>query len=285
MTMNRKFKSIIAALLAAAVCVSLTGCDNRSEFEKELDKAANEFDKQIGNAVNSSTTPSKPDPKPIDPFEELEVVFEGISPLITAKLKGENSNVKYTLSRNRELENGGKVTVTAEVVNSKKDDYVLTSDSKKFTVSNRPYYIMKLSELTDADVQKLSKTITDLVPDDIINHGGGAGSTVNSLDFLGNINLTKSGRNYRLYFVYKANVTFAKVGETKDYIFAAYFGYIYKESDGTLVYEDGRPAYSSTGDLSLPVDGAYVGGAYASLDSLNSSLSGFGAERESNVKE
>ena len=283
--MNKKFKTVIAAVLAAAVCVSLTGCDNRSEFEKELDKAANEFDKQIGNAVNSSTTPSKPDPKPIDPFEDLEVVFEGISPQITAKLKGENSNVKYTINRNRELENGNKVTVTAEIPSYKKDDYVLTADSKEFTVSDRPYYIMKLSDLTDGDVQKLGKIITDLVPDDVISHvAGGEGTTVNSLDFLGNINLTKSGKNYRLYFVYKANVTFAKAGETKDYIFAAFFGNIYKENDGTLVFSDGKPSYNSSGDLSLSLNGFYVGGAYASLDSLNSSLSGFGAERESNIK-
>lgn len=282
--MNKEFKTVIAALLAAAVCASFTGCDNRSDLEKELDKAAKEFDKQFSNSTTTSS--SKPDPKPIDPFADLEVVFEGISPLITAKLKGENSNVKYTLSRNRELENGGKVTVTAEIPSYKKDDYVLTSDSKEFTVSDRPCYIMKLSELTDEEIRKLGKIITDLVPDDITkHHGGGEGSTVNSLDFLGNINLTKSGRNYRLYFVYKANVTFAKAGETKDYIFAAYFGKIYKENDGTLVYEDGRPAYNSSGDLSLSLNGFYVGGAYASLDSLNSSLSGFGAERESNVKE
>ncbi|MDE7230600.1 MAG: hypothetical protein K2N56_08985 [Oscillospiraceae bacterium] len=282
--MNKKFKTVIAALLAAAMCASFTGCDNRSDLEKELDKAAKEFDKQTGNAVNSSTTPSKPDPKPIDPFEDLEVVFEGISPLITAKLKGENSNVKYTLSRNRELENGGKVTVTAEIPSYKKDDYVLTSDSKEFTVSNRPYYIMKLSDLTDEDVQKLGKIITDLVPDDVIRHAaGGEGTTVNSLDFLGNINLTRSGKNYRLYFVYKANVTCAKISETREYIFAAFFGNVYKEKDGTLVFTDGKPSYNSSGDLSLSLNGFYVGGAYASLDSLNSSISGSDIERESNI--
>lgn len=286
--MNKKFKTISAALLAAAMCASFAGCDNRSELEKELDKAASELNKEFnnnggGNNGNKNTSVSKPDPKPLDPFEGVEVTFEGISPNVKAAIKGGNSNVKYTLGKKDELKNGDKVTVTAELRGSK-DEYTLTATSKDFPVSEMPSYIMKLSELSDEDIQTLSKKITDMLPDEAVRFGG-EGSKVNKVDFLGNINLTKNNGNYRLYFVYKENVTFAKTSETKDYIFAAYFGHIYKEKDGTFSFEDGKPGYNSSGDMSLTIDGFYVGGAYASIDSLNSSLSGFGAERESNVKE
>ncbi len=206
--------------------------------------------------------------------------------MVTAKLKGKNSNVSYTLSKDSELENGDTVTVTAEIPDYKAEDFVLTADSKEFTVSDRPYYIMKLSDLTDDDIKKLDPKITELILPDIVSHrGGGEGSTVNSLDFIGNINLVKNGCNYRLYFVYKANVTFANAGETKDYIFAAYFDHIYTENDGTLVFSDGKPFYNSSGDMSLSLSGFYVGGAYASVDSLNAQVGNFGAEIESNVKE
>lgn len=288
-TMNNKIKTLSVSLLAAAMCASLAGCANNKKqlTEKDIENQIESIfgGNNGGNVQNPAGEFSKPEPKPLDPFESLEVVFEGISPLVTAKLKGENSGVKYTLSRNKELANGDKVTVTAEISSYNADKYVLTSESKEFTVSDRPYYIMKLSDLTDEEIQKLSKTIVDMVPDDIKGHsGGGEGSTVNSLDFLGNINLTKDGRNYRLYFVYKANVTFANAGETNEYIFAAYYGYVRKENDGTLVFDDGRPFYNSLGDMSLTVSICYVGGAYASVDSLNSEISKFGAEKESNVK-
>lgn len=286
--MNKK-RMLASALLAAVMCVSVTGC-GKSDPEKELENAINDLEKEFNNYNNNNTvsTPavSKPDPKPLDPFEGVTVTFEGISPTATASVKGENTNVIYTLDRNRDLANGDKVTVTAELRGGKTEEYTLTSDSKEFTVENRPAYITKLADLTDSDVEKLSKKITDLVPDDVIGHaGGGEGTTVNSLEFIGNINLTKSNENYRLYFVYKANVTFAKAETTEDYIFAACFERIYKESDGTFVFKDGRPLRSDLGDMSLSPNGFYVGGAYASVDSLNSSLSGYGAERESNVKE
>lgn len=288
--MNRKIKAISAALLAAAMCASLTGCSNKSDDEINESNIESHLESLFGGngGNNAASVPeaSKPEPKPIDPFENLEVVFEGISPLVTAKLKGENSNVSYSLSSDRELENGDKITVTAEIPSYIADQFVLTTDSKEFTVSDRPYYIMKLSDLTDDDIKKLDSKITELVLPDIVSHnGGGEGSTVNSLDFIGNINLVKNGCNYCLYFVYKANVTFAKAGVTKDYIFSAYFDHIYKENDGTLVFTDGKPAYHSSGDMSLSLNGFYVGGAFASVDSLNSYVRRFGAEIESNVKE
>lgn len=285
--MNKKLKSIGAALLAAVMCASFAGCDNRSELEKEFDRAAQELEKEYNNYQNSSraaASSSKPEPKPLDPFDGVEVTFEGIAPRIEAKIKGGNTSVKYTLNKDNGLKNDDKVTVTAELNAREKDNYTLTSSSKEFTVSDRSFYIMKISDLSDEDIQTLSKKITDMLPDEAVRFGG-EGSKVNKVDFLGNINLTKDNRNYRLYFVYKENVTFAKTSETKDYIFAAYFGHIYKEKDGTLTFSDGKPSYASSGDLSLTINGFYIGGSYKSLDSLNSQLSGFGAERESNVKE
>lgn len=284
--MKRTLKTISAALLAAVMCASFSGC--KSDEQKVMD-ALDALDKEIAKEFGENggaSTSSKPEPKPIDPFDGLEVTFEGIAPKVTAEIKGRNSNCRYTLSKDRELKNGDKVTLTAEIANLVKDSYVLTSDSKEFTVSDRPYYIMQLSDLTDEDVRKLDQKITDMIPEDIKSHtGGGKDSTINALDFLGIINLTKNNGNYRLYFVYKANVTFAKAGETAEYIFAAYYSHIYKDKDGTLIFEDGKPGYAGSGDMSLTINGYYVGGAYESVDSLYAQLSGFGAERESNVEE
>lgn len=294
--MNRNLKTISAAILAAVMCASFTGCSKKEDTGVYVDKNGNvsvnesKFEDHVNSVFGgddaNSTASSKPEPKPLDPFDGLEVTFEGIAPRVKAAIKGQNSNVSYSLDKNSDLKNGDKVIVTAEISSYKKDEFVLTADSREFDVLDRPYYIMTLSELTDEDVKKLGQKITDLVPEEILSHaGGGAGSTVNSLDFIGNVNLTKNNGNYRLYFVYKANVTFAKAGKTADYIFAAYYGHIYKDKDGTLIFEDGKPFYNSLGDMSMTMNGNYVGGAYESVDSLYAQLSGFGAERESNVKE
>lgn len=289
--MKRKFKAVIAALLAAAMCASFAGCksDPEKDLERDFEKAANELDKEYGNTGNGGGTSavSKPDPKPLDPFENVELVYEGISPLVNAKIKGSNSMVSYTLDRDRDLKNGDKVTVYAKLSSSKAEDFVLTSDSKEFTVSNRPSYIMELSDLTDADIQKLGKNVEEFAENAVKNHFcGGEGSTMNSFEFLGNI-LYTNDRNKYLCFVYKANTTFAKAGQTLDYYFVGRYEYIYRETDGTLVYYDNEVKYFDLGDMSILIDGRYFGG-YATLDSVYSELSrvaGSGCERESNVKE
>ena len=292
--MNNKIKTIGAIMLAAAMCASFAGCAKKDDNGVYVDKDGNVFidESKFEDHVNSvfggetangsSSEASKPDPKPLDPFEEFEVTFEGISPKITAKIKEKDPNVNYTLSKERELQNGGKITVEAELSLSKKDDYILTSDSKEITVEGRPYYIMELSELTEGDIEKLSKNIADSLDEYVLTFG--AGSTVNSLDFIGNINLVKDNINYRTYFVYNANVTFTKTNETKEYVFAAYYNHIYKETDGTLVYSDGQAKLDSSGDMSVKCDIFYVAGAFASVDTLNAHIARFGAEKESNVK-
>ncbi len=289
--MNRKLKTISAALLAAAICASFAGC-NSSKSNDELNESNIEsyiesvFGGNGGNNATSTPEASKPEPKPIDPFEDLEIVFEGTSPLVTAKLKGKNSNVSYSLSSDSELENGDTVTVTAEIPDYKAEDFVLTADSKEFTVSDRPYYIMKLSDLTDEDIQKLGKNVEDLHNNAVMAHfGGGAGSTINSFEFLGNV-LYTTDRNKGLYFVYKVNTTFGKAGETIDYYFLGYYDYIYKETDGTLSYYDGRVKYFDLGDMSMLIKGFYFGG-YTTLDGLYSKLAGVhgtDCTRESNIK-
>lgn len=298
--MNRNLKAIGAAVLAAVMCASFAGCAkedggvyvdkngnisiNESKFENHVNSA---FGGNGGNAQNSAPESSKPEPKPIEPFENLEVVFEGISPKVTAEIKGKNSNVNYTVDRNNGLKNGDKITVTAEISSYKKDDFVLTYDSKEFTVSNRPYYIMKLSELTDNDIQKLRSKVEELADQSVINHSsGGSGSEMNSFEFLGNVLYTNDRCKY-LFFVYKANTTFAKTGETLDYYFLGYFQYVYKETDGVLNYYDGRAKYFDLGDMSMVVNGRYYGG-YTTLDGVYNQMSkvaGSDCQRESNIKE
>lgn len=296
--MNRNFKTISTAILAAAMCSSLAGCAKEEDNGVYVDKNGNisinesKFEEHVnsvfgGGVQNSAPESSKPEPKPIDPFENLEVVFTGIAPQVTAELKGKNSNVSYSVDRDRDLKNGDKITVTAEIPSYKADDYVLTSESKEFTVSDRPYYIMELSDLTDDDVQKLGNKVEELASQTVIDHpAGGSGSEMNSFEFLGNVLYTKDRSQY-LFFVYKANTTFAKLGETLDYYFLGYCKYLYKETDGTLNYSDGKVQYFSTGDLSMSLKGSYYGG-YRTLDAVYSKMSsvaGSGCERESNIKE
>ncbi|MCM1166723.1 MAG: hypothetical protein NC299_10625 [Lachnospiraceae bacterium] len=280
-------KRILASFLTAVMCVALVGCDNRSPLEKEFDNAMNELDKEFNTPVSTPTSTLtesvKPEPKPLDPFEDVEITFEGIAPQVRASIKGGNANVSYELDKKSELSNGSKVTVTAKLRVGKEEDYSLTSDSKEFTVENRPYYIMKLSDLTDADMEKLKTKMEEAVRIDLDSHrGGGENSTINKFDFLGNINITSSDRNESLYFVYDANITFANAGETVNYIFAGQYDNIYKEADGTIVYDGGIPRAGY--DMSLAIDGVYVSGSYASLDSLNSKISNSRYERESTVK-
>lgn len=279
-----KFKKIAAVIFAAALVFALAGCKSDKQKALEALEAIDDIPDYAGNKTISTPAESKPDPTPLDPFESLQVEFKGISPRVEASLKGQKSNVKYTLDKSEGLKNGDKITVTAQLSGN---DFVLTSDSKEFTVSNRPTYIMKLSDLTGDDIQKLGEKVEELSETTVANHfAGGEGSKVNSFEFLGNI-LYTTDRNKYLFFVYKANTTFANYGQTLDYYFLGYYQYIYKEDDGTLNYYDNKVLYNDLGDMSMSLNGHYYGG-YTTLDGLityTSRIAGAGCECESNVKE
>lgn len=85
--MKRNVKSIAAAVIAAIMCTALAGCNRNEDVSvNHTNQSLNESNIEShiesifgGNTGTSSTSaPSKPEPKPLDPFENLEVVSEDI---------------------------------------------------------------------------------------------------------------------------------------------------------------------------------------------------------------
>lgn len=164
--MKKNFKTLTAAVLAAVLCLSLTGCANNSKREitnKDIDDAISALDNYGKNPPSDSRSDPKNKREKLDPFAELKVTFSGTVPDSKLTLSGQNSKVTYTPSKQSGMKNGDKITVTAELYSFYSDQYELTQTEKEYTVSGLSTYVMKLAEIPEQTKEKLLKQSESLI--------------------------------------------------------------------------------------------------------------------------
>lgn len=181
----------------------------------------------------------------IDPFEYIQVTYDGISPNGHAAILNETPedfplDFYYKVEPENGLKNGD--TVKVSLSNFSPDDialekgYELSQLEKEYTVSGLMYYADSLSEIPEEALEQLKQQTEDTIKSQIAN---AAGYTINNLEFLGNYFLNAkddniySGYNY-CYYVYRVDVE----GQTSEsyYYYIGYYDILILE-DGTCSYD------------------------------------------------
>lgn len=237
-------KSIIAAVMAVCMSVSIAGCSGGKDINNLTDK---DIENALGGIDNN--TPTASTPKELDPFETLELSFSDVSPfgrvknvdVVYGKLtNGGSSAVNYKPDVTNGLKNGDTVTVTAELKSSYADKYVLTSTKKEFIVEGLPSYPEKLADIPKETMEKMDKTFRDGYNSFVEKNNYG---TIKNMELIGNYMLftnstaVPDGAANYIYFVYKVTVDFSKVDASlsnKEYYWCAYYNNVIAEPDGTI---------------------------------------------------
>lgn len=212
-----------------------SGLSNGDHVEVTTDYEADKY-KKIGIVLkggNESCEVSNLAPlRDFDPFAELQVTFNGISPLCTVTLSGTKEGLTYTPSQDSGLALGDKVTVRISY-NGGEDfsgftettGLVPTETEKTYEVADVPHYPGSLAEIPEEMKNKMDKaarsSIAGLQENEWLNYFEFAG-----MDFLGyyyrtpkRINLYQES-DYKLYLVYKINVI---TGKDTPYSFYNYY--------------------------------------------------------------
>ncbi len=141
-----------------------------------------------------------------DPFEHLEVRFDGKAPfgyMYYSNLYDipEMGDLYFTVDRTDNLKNGDVVKITCNV--SGNNDYFIERYAKlpaplekEYTVEGLLSYVESNSQITDDAVNKMIKQSSDIFMAQVANHLDSR-ITINSFDYIGNYLLTsKNQQNY-----------------------------------------------------------------------------------------
>lgn len=219
-----------------------------------IDEAALEnYDfKLIAETEKTFTVEDLPELQEVDPFENVEVIYEGISSNARATVVQGGTipypmDYYYKAEPNNGLKNGDIITVRISNSDPEREaieeGYRLTSLEKDFTVSGLTYYAEKLSDVPNDAIEQLKKQTEDIIVADVANRANSVWSKSNeyslgNMDFLGNYFLCAKSmqsafrKNY-CYFVYKLDME----GENS---FSCYYTVAYYD---LLVVEDGLCSY------------------------------------------
>lgn len=209
----------------------------------------------VANGEKTFTVKDLPELQELDPFEDIEVMYEGISSNASATVVQKGSekhpiDFYYQVDPNSGLKNGDKIIVSISGSNVEseaiEEGYHLTNLEKEFTVNGLSHYAEKLSELPEDAIEEMKKHTEEMIEADRAKENerfqrfGSENSVYNikNKDFLGNYFLYAKSegplldRNY-CYFVYKIDMT-----GKEDFSYYYAVGYY-----GILITEDGSCSY------------------------------------------
>ena len=115
-----------------------------------------------------------------DPFADITVEFEGVSPNGTAKIVNNSSNsLRYELDKEEGLKEGDKVTVTVsapygedlDTYCSNEFEAKPSSDKKEYIVKGLGVYVVKIEEIDDTTLAALKKESEDTLKSQITGDG------------------------------------------------------------------------------------------------------------------
>ena len=119
----------------------------------------------VENDTKEFTVSGLKEPEEIDPFENLEITYTGASPYITASIDSTkcNSLVNNYISFSTDdgyFRNGDTLTVTATYSEYDAEEYgfIVTNETKTYTVENQPEYVTSLDGL---DLKALQSELDD----------------------------------------------------------------------------------------------------------------------------
>ena len=219
----------------------------------------------------------------IDPFENLSVTYDGISPVGRVKdncisTEGAYREIYYSITYPREdgnekVKNGDEITVSASAQNAKEliKDYgvTLSPTEKTYTVEGLPEYVSSEGDLTEEVLAQLQTEVADKLTEKINaaiqkndNVSSKITSSLSSVEYVGNYFMTakdpvleyesNSRQNYcrLIYLVTMHEELQLKSGETKTYDIAYYVAAevndIVIDSTGACTVADSKMLWGDT---------------------------------------
>lgn len=188
------------------------------------DYALKNYDYKLKYVDAEYTVSDLKEARAFDPFEGIEVVFDGISPNGSADISGGAKDVaaqelSYQLDISSGLQNGDIVTVTASIrYGSDPTEYCISNYGKipstlekQFTVAGLNSYVRSLEEVSSAALEEMQNQAKD-VYDAMVAQSWAEDEKLSSFTYLGSYLLTKKSQeswgsaDNVLYLVYKVQV-------------------------------------------------------------------------------
>lgn len=222
-----------------------------------------------------------------DPFENIDVKFDGVSPAGTAEIENNSStNLRYSLDKDRDLKEGDKVTVTVtapygyDLEEYCRDNYEKkpSASTKVYTVANLPSYVTKPDEISEDALKKMKEETEDTIQSGITAEG----ETLDKLEYQGMLILNlKDGKDSRsswsssgdfdhmTYIVYKVTV---KVKNHDDKI-SSFTYWTYCKFNNITVFKDGKcevntEEVAQPNDSVSPSDASYYYKGYEKYETM-----------------
>ena len=190
-----------------------------------------------------------------DPFDGIEVTFEGIAPNGSADVNGEAKNkvaqdFRYDIDKYNGLSNGDTVTLTVSMYYDDPVEYCINNYGlipspleKTYTVEGLDSYIRSLSDVSEDSLKEMQSQAEDIYNANVAQNWGD-GETLKSLTYIGSYLLTNKnpddywGSDNALYLVYRAQVNnyYSNDGDTYNEINNIYWYTMYTN---LLVNPDG----------------------------------------------
>ena len=204
-----------------------------------------------------------------DPFEFITISYSGIAPNGYVNIEKDFSNemvdyITYSVSRYDQLNNGDKITITANIGNE--DNFadrfgaLPNQDEKEYVVEGLASYLQSASEVGDENFQKITAQANDTIRAKYKREGSrySVGYEVESVQYVGNYFLKpKAGSGYngnQLYCVFKVNYNVNYREESGQV--ATYVVFLYRDIKN--LPEEG--VYLSVMDYNMYADSYYCEG-------------------------
>ncbi|MCR5004946.1 MAG: zinc ribbon domain-containing protein [Clostridiales bacterium] len=238
--------------------------------------------------------------KEINPFDHINIRYEGVSPELTAYVEF-NEDAPQELkdavyidnSYIYDLKNGDEITIE---VKSWSDDAEIaqyygikvTEWSKTYTVEAEQEYVTKLADIDDSTLERLKKIADQAIQEEADDEYGDEITMVDH-SYIGlylmtpkNDDMYYTQQNY-LYVLYKIDITSKNGGAGTYYYYLGFENLIKNRTDGEITF---REDYYNTPSSSVRAGEVYLSG-YDSLDTFRQSAIEYNSDSynyETNVK-
>ena len=246
-----------AARLFLANCVSgapdkTEGLSNGEEihyvWDCDVAKALSEYGVKLKCKDSSYQVEGLKEAATFDPFEGVELIYDGISPNGYLSVSTENApdvirNLAFKPDRDGGLSNGDTVTVEVSAYSADLNEYCIenfgkvpSQTTKTYTVEGLDSYLMTAADVSDSGLA-LMKAQAEDVYNAKIAQDWGDGETLQSFDYIGNYLLINKDSedswdsNNILYLVYRVQVHnyFSNGGRKYDALNSVYWYIGYKD--------------------------------------------------------
>lgn len=199
----------------------------------------------------------------INPFDGVEVTFDGISPDVTAEytlkedVPEEYSSISYSFDRSEKLKSGDTVTLTAEADNAflaQNYGVVLSETEKEYTVEGVQAYVTEADQVPTDILANMQRQAEDCISAYFAENGDYisiANTTYEGYYFLSLKDMDVYGAENKIYLIYSGTVRSKVEGgfaKTKVY-FPVYFENIMVNADGTGYADISNASIQGSTDL------------------------------------